>query len=257
VLDRTRLKRVLLSLADPVLRRDWLAHALEHLPSAEAAEALDALLMENEAAEPGAREAAFALAAVFVVPECADLVRRLRDAAEAQGRLSLSRMLRTGPVPSTRAPAAEDAPVPDYGAGRELTLGERRSLARRPTRRSFERLLCDPHPLVIRLLLENPRLTEDDVVRMAARRPARHEVTAEIARAPRWLSRERVRMTLILNPGTPPSIAIPLVCLCTRNQLSEVIGGVDASLVLRATARELLDRRPPVPEDPAEILRVH
>lgn len=141
---------------------------------------------------------------------------------------------------------ARDLPVPDYGAGRELTLGERRSLARRPNRRSFDKLLSDPHPFVIRLLLQNPKLTEDDVVRLAARRPARLEVLREISQSLRWLSRSRVRLTVVLNPGTPPEIAIPLLPVCKRTELREVVKATESSLVLRATALELLERRPPV-----------
>jgi hypothetical protein len=140
----------------------------------------------------------------------------------------------------------DDLPVPDYGTGRELTVGERRSLARRPSRRAFDRLLSDPHPLVIRQLLENPMVTEEDVVRLATRRPARLEVMRELAQSPRWLSRPRVRMSVLLNPGSPPEMAGPLLVLCTRGELSLVMESTDAPGVLRATARELRQRRPPL-----------
>jgi hypothetical protein len=136
--------------------------------------------------------------------------------------------------------------VPDYGTGRELTVGERRSLARRPSRRSFEMLLRDPHPLVIRQLLYNPKLTEDDVVRLVAHRPARAETLLEIARLPRWLSRPRVRLAMLLNPGTPQHIAVPLLGVCTRGELREVVSSADTAVLLRATAAELLVRRPPI-----------
>ena len=58
-------------------------------------------------------------------------------------------------------------------AGRPLTLGERKSLAKKPDRDLLERLLADPHPDFIRGVLRNPRLTEDDVVRFVARVPSR------------------------------------------------------------------------------------
>ena len=141
--------------------------------------------------------------------------------------------------------------MPDYGAGRELTLGERKSLARSPNRRAFDKLLADPHPLVLRQLLENPRLTEDDVVRIAARRPARPEVALSLARSPRWLRRPRVRMALLLNPGSPPSVVMPLLAACTRGELVEIVHSADSNKVLRATACELLARRPPLEQSDA------
>jgi hypothetical protein len=130
--------------------------------------------------------------------------------------------------------------------GREHTLGERRSLARRPDRRAFDTLIGDPHPMVIRLLLDNPKMTEDDVVRLATRRPARADLSREIARSPRWVRRARIRMAILLNPGSPPEVSMVRLGLCTRGELRDVIEDTLGPVALRATAVELLDRRPPM-----------
>jgi hypothetical protein len=103
--------------------------------------------------------------------------------------------------------------------------------------------------VVIRRLLDNPRLTEDDVVRLAARRPGVPDVLAEIARAPAWLHRARVRLALMLNPDTPPDVAAPLAGLLVRQELHLV---AEASCVpphVRALCIEHLERRPPVEGD--------
>ena len=63
---------------------------------------------------------------------------------------------------------------------------------------------------------------------------------------PRWLTRSRVRLSILLNPGSPPAIAIPMLSVCKRTELVEVLRGTDVSNVLRATALELLERRPPL-----------
>jgi hypothetical protein len=110
----------------------------------------------------------------------------------------------------------------------------------------LEKLLRDPHPLVLRQLLGNPRLTEDDVVRLAARRPLHEAIVETLAESPRWLRRPRIRLTLLLNPGTPEQVSMPLLAVCTRCELLEVVHGVDAPLALRAAAQELLERSPPL-----------
>ena len=148
--------------------------------------------------------------------------------------------------PNSPLPPHTELPIPDYGTGRELTLGERRALARRPKRELFEKLLLDPHPMVMRNLLINPKLTEDDVVRLATKRPARVEVLRELVQLPRWLKRSRVRQALILNPGTPLDITLPLLSVSIRAELLEVIRSTRCPAVVRVTAQELLDRRPPM-----------
>jgi hypothetical protein len=247
-----RLKRVLLSLPDPTLRVVWLTSEITRLPSADAAAVLSAVIEEAEAQEPHAREALLTIAIFCVDPNNAVRVGTLRDRAVDGGLFGLERLLRRGPATSVRVPMDEPR-VPDYGTGRELTLGERKSLARRPDRRAFDKLLSDPHPMVIRQLLENPKMIEEDAIRLAAIRPARVDVIRELVRAHRWMGRPRVRQAIILNPGTPSEIAIPFVCLCNREELHDVLQSTDTSLVLRATAQELLARRPPVPESTRTI----
>jgi hypothetical protein len=241
-----RLKRVLQSLPDLALRMAWLRDFLANGSSHDRATVLNSLCEDNERAEPQAREALLPLALLFAsLGEC-DLVDQLRAQAEARHLLSLSRLVRRAPPPTVLDRPARDLPVPDYGTGRELSVGERKSLARSPNRRAFDKLLKDPHPLVIRQLLENPRLTEDDVVRMAARRPARLEVLEAIAQHGRWLSRPRVRLSMLFNPGSPPAIAMPLLAVCTRNELAEVLHHSESSPILRSTAHELWERHPPL-----------
>lgn len=238
----------MLALPDVALRARWLREYLGGFAHAEQALMLNALCEDGERSDPLAREAVLSVALLFAsLGEC-ELVRRLRAEAEARHLWSLERLLRRAPESPHERPAGE-LPVPDYGTGRTLTVGERRSLARSPSRRSFDKLLSDPHPLVIRQLLGNPRLTEDDVVRMAARRPARLEVLQAIAQNARWLARSKVRLAIILNPGSPSAIAMPLLAVCTRGELVEVLHSADSSGVLRTTARELLEKRPPLRQD--------
>jgi hypothetical protein len=241
-----RLKRVLLSLPDLALRTSWLRDFLSNGSAHDSATVLNALCEDNERAEPQAREAILPVALFFAaLGECA-LVEQLRRQADSRHLLSLARLLRRAPPPSVHDRPHRELPVPDYGTGRELSVGERKSLARSPTRRAFDKLLADPHPLVIRQLLENPRLTENDVVRMTARRPARLEVLEAIAQHGRWLSRPRVRLSMLFNPGSPPVISMPLLAVCTRNELSEVLHHSESSPVLRNAALELLERLPPL-----------
>ena len=173
----------------------------------------------------------------------------MREEAAGVPWPALERVLRVSRQPWRELAHPEDptdARVPDYGKGRPLTLGERKALARRPDIDTVSRLAADPHPDVIRGLLENPRLTEDTVLRMAAKRPCRPDVLAQIARSPKWVHRARIRLALALNPDTSADVAIPILALLLRQELELVVEATHVSPVVRAVAAEHLERRPPM-----------
>jgi hypothetical protein len=102
----------------------------------------------------------------------------------------------------------------------ELTLGHRKWMARSPKRQVLERLLQNPEAEVIHNLLKNPRLTEQDVVLLAARRPALPDVQQEIFSSRRWLARYAVKRALVLNPYTPTELSLRLLgFITTRDQM--------------------------------------
>jgi hypothetical protein len=108
-------------------------------------------------------------------------------------------------------PAADSAP-----------LGARKSLARRPHPATVERMLREQHPQVVRNLLDNPRLTEEQVVKMASLRPTSADVLAEIAIHRVWSARTAVRRALVFNPFTPPRLAHAFLPLLMVGEVVEV-----------------------------------
>jgi hypothetical protein len=229
---------------DGGFRIGYLRNELETRPLPEVAAALDDVCIAAEQAEPLARELLVVVVDLLAEKQQAALSQRLREEAAGRSLLALGRLLRR-PVTPSRAPPPPVARVPDYGTGRTLTLGERRALARKPTRKAMEKLFADPHPMVIRTLLANPKVVEDDVVRLAARRQADPDVLAEVARSPAWAHRVRVRMAIVQNPDTPVELSIPFLALLVRPELELVLSAPSLAPTLRAAALDLLERRPP------------
>lgn len=241
---------------DGGLRIGYLRSELETRPLSEVAAALDDVCLAAEQAEPLARELLVVVIDLLAEKEQTALAQRLREEAAGRSLLALGRLLRRPVTSPSRAPPSNpEARVPDYGTGRTLTLGERKALARRPTRKAMEKLFADPHPMVIRTLLANPKVVEDDVVRLAARRRVDPDVLAEVARNRAWSHRVRVRMAIVLNPDTPAELSIPLLALLVRPELELVSSASSLAPTLRAAARDLLERRPP-PRKPREKARL-
>jgi len=149
----------------------------------------------------------------------------------------------TAPPLQSDSPADDKRRIPDFGRGRPLTLGERKSLARTHDRSLIQRVVRDPHPHVIRILLDNPSLTEPDVVRVCARRPNDPEVLQAIYHHRRWVVRYRPRNALVRNPDTPLDIALLLAPLLRQGELKEAASASDLPPALRLSCKSILELR--------------
>ncbi len=121
-------------------------------------------------------------------------------------------------------------------------VGFRISLARRPGRRLLDRLLFDPDARVVRTILGNPRLTEADVVKLAASRRAGPEVLEAIAQDDRWIVRYPVKVALANNPTTPARVVLGLLPYLLHQDLQALAAGSPRQSV-REQATTLLSRR--------------
>jgi hypothetical protein len=156
------------------------------------------------------------------------------------------------------APPAEDdlraedkRRIPDFGRGRPLTLGERKSLARTHDRSLIQRVVRDPHPDVVRILLDNPSLTEEDVVRVCAARPNHPAVLQTVYRHRRWVVRYRPRNTIVRNPDTPLDTALLLAPLLRKSELNEAATSSELPPPLRLSCKSILEMRTVQTEPPS------
>jgi hypothetical protein len=128
----------------------------------------------------------------------------LYRAAHAERDEQVMRVLRS----SSPMEQADDAALRLPKELEDIALGRRRSLAKGPDKDLLEHLALDCDGAVIANLLRNPRITEADVVRIAARRPIAASSLIAVHECPRWTRNPRVRVALARNPYTPVDIAI-------------------------------------------------
>jgi hypothetical protein len=129
-------------------------------------------------------------------------------------------------------------------AAMEAPLGTRKAAARGTDRDTLDRLMRDRNPQVIRLLLNNPRMRERDVVTLSAIRPTSPAVLEEVARHRKWSSCYAVRKALSCNPYTPHPIAERLMATLFKQDLRFIAGTSVLPKRVRQEARRLLgDRR--------------
>jgi len=103
-----------------------------------------------------------------------------------------------------------------------LTLGERRANARIPQQRTIETYLFDPDIVVIKNLLQNPRITEADVIRIAARRPTTASALLGVYESRRFGLSKIIMLALLQNPFLPYLLAIGLTHLMSKTDLKNL-----------------------------------
>lgn len=165
--------------------------------------------------------------------------------AKQAGHEEIARLLFDA-SPVQPAAAKLDAMAPERPVtprGRSLTLGERKSLARSHRRDLLLHLLRDPHPDVVAILLGNPHLTENDVIKIASSRPAAPESLQIVAESQRWNARYAVRCALAKNPYTPLHLALRLATTLRSEDLRAIASDMQLSPGLRQQAEALLGRR--------------
>jgi hypothetical protein len=125
-----------------------------------------------------------------------------------------------------------------------MPLGERISLARRPSHALAVALAECADAGVLRALLGNPRLLEADAVRIASGARTPPEALRAIAEHVTWGARRSVRMALLLNPRTPVPVALRLVRAAMRHDLSRLAADAKAPRIVRVGAERRLEESP-------------
>jgi len=228
------------ALSEPENRVTFLAEALGALPPGDAATALHELVRLTRERTTASHATLDALGRALS-SERLDYDWRAATyaAAEAQGLAAVKALL--APLRPHREPEpGELRPNPQVA---DITLGMRRQLARGQNRDLLDRLAMDPDPGVVTRVLDNPRTTEQDVVRISARRPASAAVLREVFRHRRWSQRNRVREALARNPYTPSDISLQLLRHLLASQLRQLSEDSTLHPVVIEEARRLLEER--------------
>ncbi len=171
------------------------------------------------------------------------LRQRLYEAAVSRNLPAIARLFLVASPPSEIPHQLKKQLGPERPlrpADRPLTLGERKALARTHKRDKLLLMMRDPHPAVVAILLDNPHITESDVIKMASMRPAVPESLGKIAAHARWSVRHPIKRAIVLNPSTPLADAIPIATTLRAAELTELAGDASLPEPLRRHATEVL-----------------
>ena len=171
--------------------------------------------------------------ALAVDGDTAALVEALRTRPQAPGDAGLEE-------------AVEEAEDEGQGAPRGNVWDRLRSISRMeklllaPKADRVERAILaqDSDPQVLYSLLKNPRLTADEVIRIAKSPFLTFQTAEAIMKSTQWLSNLEVRVALVHNAKTPPAFAMRLLHTLPESEVRTISHGAATSMALKSRRAE-------------------
>jgi len=118
--------------------------------------------------------------------------------------------------------AEEEAEGTVYDRIRAMSVRERMNLARNGSRMERSILIKDPNKTVHVFLVQNKRITLDEIRYMAGYRQAGPDALKMIAENRNWMQNSGIVSALVRNPKTPSTVAVRLLEKLPRADLARI-----------------------------------
>lgn len=130
-----------------------------------------------------------------------------------------------------------------YKIVKDMTMGQKIKLALSGNKSARELLVKDSNKIISIAVLKNPRITEDEVLKVANTKGTPEDLLRQIARNREWVKSYSIKMGMISNPKTPLAISIKLMDSLFENDLQKIAKSKNIPSVLASTARRKLDAK--------------
>jgi hypothetical protein len=104
----------------------------------------------------------------------------------------------------------------------QLPLGQKVALARRGPTRVAGALLAEGHPQILSVVLDNPHLTEAQILRHLSQTTLSPEVILAISEHQKWSFAHNIRLALVRHPNSPLSSILAYLPELTVSDLHEL-----------------------------------
>ena len=130
-----------------------------------------------------------------------------------------------------------------YSQIQHMTVGERVKLALKGNRDARMILIRDPNRLIQRFVLQNPRLTDDEVITVARNRNLDVDLLRLIGDHKHWPRNYQVKLALVTNPKTPLATVLHFVSTLMERDIRLLAKSKSVSATVASMARRLLIQR--------------
>ena len=127
-----------------------------------------------------------------------------------------------------------------YKRVHHLNVAERIKLALLGNKEARDILLKDSNKLVSSTVLKNPRITEEEIVKIVYSRNIADDILRQVANNKEWLKKYSIKLGMINNPKTPLPIAMRLLNQLNEKDVQRLAKSKNVSSALSAAAKKIV-----------------
>jgi len=127
----------------------------------------------------------------------------------------------------------------------QMSVAERIKLALRGNHEARMLLLRDPNRLIRRFVLQNPRISDEEIIAVAKSRTADDELLRTIADSREWTKNYQVRLALVTNPKTPLVLALRFLGSLHERDVRLLAKSKNVSATVSAQAKRIVVQKTP------------
>jgi len=139
------------------------------------------------------------------------------------------------------AQTTEELPLPKRIL--EMGVPEKIRLALTGDKEARGLLSREPNKLILGYLLQNPRITETELIGIAKNKSLPEEILLMVTKKKEWMKKYPIRLAVTQNPKTPLPVALKLLFTLRDLDLRRIGRSKDVSVHLSASARRILINR--------------
>lgn len=129
-----------------------------------------------------------------------------------------------------------------YKRVQKMKAAEKIKLAYSGGKEARDLLIKDSNKTISSAVLKNPRITDEEISRLASSKNTGDELLREISRNREWLRNYSVKLGLVTNPKTPLNVSLRLIDSIRGKDLEKIAKSKDVSNVLATAARKKVER---------------
>ncbi len=165
-------------------------------------------------------------------------------AADAEERASVTKILRsTEETDVAKELLEEEEEGPLYALIKEMSVGQKIKLAAFGNQTARTILIRDPNKLVSLFVLQNARITDNEIVEFARNKDLDEAVLREIAGNGSWMKLYSVKLAIVANPRVPAPLAIKWLGHVHERDLRRLARSKEIPQVVATQANRLLARK--------------